>query len=167
MQLTSLESYHVTGVLATVDNVMSKALLLEKEVGLESFYTLISMGKSLASLADSVGLTLFEMEYILKRTADNRHSYMLAELTFTTEGSMQVLKKIKRDTFICTDANNAAKHHREMVGMTIKHNNPEKDDNSGKVVVHNNITISSDRDIPAVPDDLKDILEGDFEHVNP
>lgn len=165
-QMTSLESYRVSGILETVDNIESKALLLEKEVGLESFYTLLSMGKKLAVLADSVGLSLFEMEYILKRTPDNRHSYIMAELMLSSEGSMKALKHFESSKFMEQEENNAAKHHKDMVGMTLKHTNPGTEDGSGKVVVHNNITISSKEDIPEVPDDLAEILEGEFEYVD-
>ena len=150
MSSQELDNYRLRGVLATVDNVQSKALLLEKEEGgLSQFYTLLSLGKTIADLASAIGATVFDMEYILKRTPEHRKQYLNAISSHLADNSLNRLKDYSFRTDLYKEEANGAKHHMAVVQMASKALTDQQDTgNDSRVVVNNTVMIADRNTIP-------------------
>lgn len=161
MSSQELDNYRLRGLLQTVDNMQSKALLLEKEEGgLTQFYTLLSMGKTVAQLANAIGATTFEMEYILKRTPEHRKQFLNASIGHVADASLVKLKHYGGQTDLFKEEAAGAKHHLSVVQMASKSlTEQDTERNDSKVVVNNTVMIADRNDIPPLPDGLENIID--------
>lgn len=158
--LAELTISRVKGVLCTAMTLKDKALILEKEIGLEPFYAMLSMGQSLESLAESVGFTPFELEYMLKRTPNHRRQFMNAKTNQLAEQSTDTLEHFETALMLDTEQAAAAKHHATMLEKSLKVlNNPAATQGSGGVVVNNTVVIRDKDDVPPLPDGLDQIID--------
>lgn len=164
--LTTLKMNRVKGVLCTAITLKDKALMLEKEIGLEPFYTMLSMGESISSLAASIEVSTFELEYMLQRTPIHRRQYMNALANKLAKSSGQTLERFKNTMWMDTEHASAAKHHSNMLERSLKHLNTRTDDEGGgRVVVNNTVVVRSEGDVPPLPEGLEDIIEGEYANI--
>ena len=157
------------GLLKNVSNVQDKALLIEREVGMDAVYTMISMGYGTRRIADSLNLSDFEFEYIVKRTPDHRRRLISAKTTRLAESSIEVLKNtFSTATSLFKEESAAAKHHRSIVDSTMKTlgGGEEKGMGTG-VIVNNQFIVRGKDDIPDTPKELDEIIEGDYAVTEP
>lgn len=158
--IQELENYRISGLLKTITDSESKALILEKDVGLDRFYTLMTMGQSVEQMADSIGVSENMMTFFLTRTESHRKNFFNAKMYKAAVNSVDKINDYKDDVNL-----NEAKHHRDIVGMAANILNKSEEGAERAIVVHNNITVGTNKDVPALPDELEDILEGDFEEL--
>lgn len=164
--LAQLKMGRVVGVISTAISLKDKSLLLEKEVGLEPFYTMIAMGQSLTSLASSIDVSAFELEYMLSRTPTHQKEYMNAVATQLAKSSSVTLGRFAHSDWLTTDQSAAAKHHASMLEKSLKVLNSSKgDEGTGNVVVNNTIVVRSSDEIPPLPDELQNVIEVESEDV--
>ena len=161
--LAELNIGRVKGVLSTAMSLKDRALILEKEIGLEPFYTLLGMGQSMASLASSIGASAFELEYMLTRTPSLRKEFMNAIANNLGKQSGNTLESFKNVLMLDAEQSAAAKHHSSMLDKSLKVlNTSSNDEGAGGVVVNNTIVVRSSGDVPPLPDGLDEIIEGDY-----
>lgn len=164
--VSELKAYRVSGILATAIGLEDKALQLEKELGTDPIYTMIAMGETIVQIASSLGLSTFEMNYILKRTPDHRKNYANAVAFNMAENSSKKLEHFSKLTGWGKEDNFAAKHHASMVDTSLKILNMHTSDKgSGNIVVNNTVVVRSKDDVPSLPDELKEVIEGDYVDV--
>jgi len=163
--LTQLKLNQIKGVLSTALSLKDKALLMERELGLEPFYTMISMGQSISTLAASMNISNFELEYMLKRTSNHRKQYMNAVSTQLANDSSNTLKRFKGALLLDKEQAAAARHHTGLLDRSLKVLNSQEDGKgAGNVIVNNTVIVRDNSDIPPMPDGLDNIIE--VEDVN-
>lgn len=164
---TELKLYEVSGIIANAQNTLEKALLIEKEIGNDSLYAMISMGTPLSRIAQGLGLSTFELEFILKRTAKNRREYLNARAFALAEASAPMLQRLSTSTKLKKSEATAAKHHAGMMANATRILNMGVEDKSGSnITVNNTVVVRNRNEIPELPDGLNEIIEGEFEDVN-
>lgn len=153
----------VKGLLRSIPNVTDKALTIEKEMGMESLYTLISMGELVGDMAISLGLSAFEMEFILKRTPNHRKQYLNAKTLALAESSMDILEHHSGAFSMEKEEAASAKHHSNMLDKSLKIvNAPTEDAGTGNITVNNTVVVRSGDDIPELPPELRNVIEGEI-----
>jgi len=153
----------VKGVLASASALKDKGLLLEKEIGLEPIYAMLSMGQKIASLASSIGMSIFELEFILQRTPQHRKQYMNAIANKLAKDSAVKLERFSEMVEMETEEVAAAKHHSAALDRSLKIlNTPDAVQGSDNIVVNNTVVVRDRNDVPALPDGLEDIIEGEY-----
>lgn len=161
--LAELTIGKVKGVLANALSLKDMALLLEKEVSLEPIYTLLAMGQSLSNLAASIDVTPFQLEYMLTRTPKHRREYINAVSNKLAKESSATLNEFKNSLYLDKEQAAAAKHHASMLEKSLKVlNAPSNEDGTGNVVVNNTIVVRDRSEIPPLPDELENVIEGDY-----
>ena len=166
--LGELTLLNVAGVIGRAIKLEDKAMLIEREIGLESIYTLIANGKKLSSIASPLSVTPDDLKFMLTRTTELRSKYMQAKIFHRANRSGETLDK---DFFAKSDSldkeeNNAAKYHASMVDQAVKVLNQNNNNTGSSIVVENNIVVRSADDIPELPHGLGAVLEGDFKDVD-
>lgn len=152
----------VKGVLATAVALKDKGLLLEKEIGLEAVYALVSMGQKISRIASSLGLPTFQLDYILQRTPQHRKQYMNALANALAKDSVVKLSHFSDCSTMETEDAAAAKHHSSMFDKSLKIlNAPDAIKGSDNIVVNNTVIVRHKGDVPELPDELKNVIEGE------
>lgn len=151
----------LSGLINKTESLRDKALLLEKEIGLEPFYAMIAIGKPLEQLADSVGVTKKELEYMLQRTSIHRTQYMNATAMALGNKSAKALNHFSSMSYMDKGESMASKHHFNIFSQAIKVANNNTGSNSSQVVINNNVIVRGDNEIPELPNELKDVIEVD------
>lgn len=164
-----------SGVLGKAIKLSDKALHLEKEIGLEVIYNLISNGVGLSEISDSLGVSDKDLRYILTRTKDHRRQYMSATIYSRALKSGEILNTcFSKETQLDKYQQNAANHHTKMVDTSLRVMELDKEVANSSIVVQNTIVVKSANDIPELPPGLSDaisnvedeILEGEYEDVS-
>ena len=158
--LNVFDELRVQGALATAIDLDSKSQLLEKEVGLDAFYALLAMGSTVASLASSINVSSFELEYMLKRTPSHRKKYINALSGKLGADSVKVLSKFSDAMYLDPEMSAAAKHHKDMLAQavaTLNKDSPTGD--SGGIVVNNTVVIRDSNDVPELPPELSGVID--------
>lgn len=164
--VAELKLNRVKGVLATALSLKDMGLLLEKEVGLEPIYAMLSMGQKLSQLAASVGMTSFQLEYILNRTPTHQKQYMNALSNRLAHHSTKTLEHYKNTVWMDKEHAAAARHHANMLHKSLNTlNAPSSSEGSGRVVVNNTVVVRDKSDVPPLPDGLEDVIEGEYADV--
>lgn len=166
LAITELELINVRGVLAKATRLEDKALLLEREVSLDTVYSMLSMGQSLVSIASSFDLTPDDAKFILTRTVEHRRQYMAAIQFKRAMQSDQTMEHFKSSVELDKEQTNAAKYHLSVMDAASKSLNATKGEKSANITVENKIIVKGRDDIPALPDELKNIMEGDYTDVD-
>lgn len=153
----------VKGILGTALSLKDKGLMLEKEIGLEPIYAMLAMGKNLAPIAASLGMSIFELEYVLQRTSSHRKQYMNAISNKLALQSSVALDRYKNIVWMDKEHAAAARHHASMLHRSLNLlNAPSGSEGSGKVIVNNTVVVRDKNDVPPLPDGLEDIIEGEY-----
>lgn len=161
--LTELSIGRVKGVLSTAMSLKDMALMLEKEIGLEPFYSMLSMGQSISTLAASIDVSPFQLEYMLTRTSSHRKEYMNAIANKLGKQSGATLERFKHALMLDQEQSAAARHHSAMLDKSLKVlNTSTTDDGAGGVVVNNTIVVRNRDEIPPLPDGLENVIEGEY-----
>lgn len=163
---SSTDIFRVRGILSRVNKTIDKFLIIEKELGLDTIYTLISLGKSDEEIADGLGITPDELKIILCKSSMHRHEYLTAKFFKVADKSSNQLTSFSDKTKMTNAEQRSAKHHQENLSMFFRLSS-KADESSNKGVVVNNTIVYSDKDNrPAVPDDLSMVIEADYEDVD-
>lgn len=157
---------NIRGVLAKANRLEDKALLLEREVSLESIYAMLSMGEPLANIANSFDLSLDDAKFILTRTTEHRKQYIAAIQFRRAIQSDRTMSKFKSEESLDKEQNNAAKYHLSVMDAASKALNATKGEKGANITVENKIIVRSKDDVPDLPDELKNIMEGEFTDVD-
>lgn len=162
-QKERMELGRVGGVIAGARTTVDKALLIEKEIGMDSLYALISMGKKEERIAGDLGLSIFEFNMILRRTPAHRKQLMNARACALGDASMDALDVYSRMVGMDMEESAGARHHLAVFNSALKAANSVADDKgTGNVVVNNTVVVRQREDVPELPDGLDDILEGEY-----
>lgn len=155
------------GVLAETAALEDKGLLIERDIGLEKIYALLSNGMKMTDLAKSLSLTRGQLKFILTRTSEHRKRYFEATVFRRGIKSGNTLDQKFSDVVeLDKEQNNAAKYHASNVDTAMKSLQQQKFEAGTGVTVQNTIVVRAKDDIPALPDGLEDIIEGEFEDVD-
>ena len=166
--LPQTELYRVSGVIAAACSTNDKALLIEKELGMDSLYAMIAMGQKESRIANDLGISKFELSMILRRTPAHRKQLMNARAVALGEASMVALESYSRMQGMDMEESAGARHHLAVFNTAIKATNSVADDKgTGNITVNNTVVVRKTEDVPDLPDGLDDIIEGDFEDVSP
>lgn len=156
----------IQGILSSVTNWTDQALLIEKEIGMSNIYALIANGYTDEDVAEFLGMTMDQTQFILKRTPKYRKEYMNAKAFHQAEGSMDMLDNFKYEDKLGKKQAAASRHHNTMVDRaTGILNKSEEAKGLEQIVVNNTVVVRDNHDTAPIPDELKDILEGEFENV--
>lgn len=155
------------GILASVTDWTDQALLLEKELGMVNIYAMISNGYEVSDIADLLGMTVDQTEFILKRTPKHRKEYMNALAFRHAEGSLGTLAGFQYSEELSVEQAAASRHHNTMVDRATGILNKSEDAKGlEQIVVNNTVVVRDVGDTAEVPDEFKDILEGEFDDVS-
>ena len=158
----------LSGELAHTDALEDKGLLIERDIGLERIYTLLGNGTNLTPIAQSIGLETKDLKYILTRTNEHRKRYFEAMQFKRGIRSGNKLDKDFHDLDeLDKEQNNAVKFHLANIDAASKALQHQKTETGTGVTVQNTIVVKAKDDIPALPEGLEDIIEGEFENVDP
>lgn len=146
------------------NSMSDKAMIIEREVGTETLYTLLAMGKGLPVIASGLGLSVGELEFVLMRSTEHRHKFALAGTFDLARGSIETMANFKDVPVIDKDMSAALSHHRQVLDMWLK-NSKQVNDASAGVVVNNTIVVGEQSATPPLPDELSGVLEGEFTDV--
>lgn len=158
--LNTFDELRVHGALATAIDLKSKSQILEKEVGLDAFYALIAMGNSMTSLASSINVSTFELEYMLKRTPEHRKKYINALSGKLGSDSVNALSKFSDAMYLDSEMSAAAKHHKDMLSQAVSTLNKDAPiGDSGGIVVNNTVVVRGSNEVPDVPPELNGVID--------
>ena len=157
----SLALMTTKGILGRIQRIEDKAMILEKELGLDSLYSALSMGQKLEPLADSLDLSEKDLEFVLTRTPELQKRYLQALMFCRAKRSGKVLDHVSVAGVATFDKyeTNALKHHAAMVDASLKSLYLDKQDTGSQVLVQNNIIVRDKDDIPSLPEGLGELIE--------
>jgi len=167
--VTTTELHQVSGLLAAVPSWLDKALLVEKEIGMDNIYAMISNGQAVERIAASLYITKEQMKFMLTRTPKHRKDYMNARAFKQAESSMDVLENpsFKTAGMLIKEQASAAKHHNQVIDRAMNTLNKSDEAKANEaIIVNNTVVVRDSDDIAPLPDELKDIMEGEFEDVS-
>lgn len=148
----------VYGELQRAKDITDKALVIEKEIGTEVIYTLISLGKPMGDIADSLGLSEDELELIMCRTSEHRNKYIKALMFKPAKDSMEMLGKLSKFTSLESDDARGSSHHTKVIEMFLNHTKDMKEGGSA-ITVNNTVVVSDSRNTPPLPPELQGVIE--------
>lgn len=155
-------------ILGRIQRLEDKAMLLEKEIGLDSIYGALSMGQSLTNLASSIGFSKNDLEYVLTRTPDHQKRYLQSTMFLRAKKSGEVLDSpvFSKMAELDKEENNAAKHHASMIDASLKSLYLDKQEIGSQILVQNTIVVRDKEDIPVLPEGLGELIEHNKKEEN-
>lgn len=165
MELTTYDLDRMSGVLKTARTMDEKAIVMERELGMDPIYALVAIGTKPCQIAASLGLGTFELNYILRRTPDARKRYMEASAFSMAEESQKTLSTFQRVTNIDLEESSALRFHSSNIDRYVKlMSQPNANDVAGQIVVNNTVVVRDSNDVPPLPEELNAIM--DVDHVD-
>lgn len=166
--LGELTLHNVAGIIGRAVALEDKALLIEREIGLESIYTLIANGEKLGAIASPLRVTIQDLKFMLTRTTELRQKYLAAKTFNRANVSGETLdgETFSKAHYLEKESNNAVKHHAAMVKQALDVLNQGKEEKGSSITVENTIVVRSVNDIPELPPGVGELIEGEYKDVD-
>lgn len=155
-----LTLFRIQGLVKRATQIVDKALIIEREVGMENIYTLLALGKPLEEIGEALGLSPMETELTLCRTTEHRSRFILAKMFPVARNSVEQMGRVG-DT-MTSEQRNAMQYHSSIVDMFMRYTAKSQDASTG-VTVNNTIVVNDKHDIPELPIEL----EGEYADFEP
>ncbi len=151
----------VRGMVRAASSSADKFIIVENEIGMDTIYTLISLGYYEKNIAESLGMTRKEFEFMVKQTPTHREKYLSAKLYPAGEDAVDQLANYAQNSTMEVEEKMAADVHHKTLAAVFK-TSEDKSLAATGAVINNIVYVRNENDIPEMPEDLKEII-----HVNP
>lgn len=148
------------GLIRAADAFEDKAAAIEETLGMDLVFSLLAIGHSENDMARSLGLDADEFNYLVKQSSSHRDRYLKAKAFLLSDKSVDVMTAFNTASMLEDEEKRALDYHSKNLDRALKMG----DDTSqmSGMIINNILTIRDKNDIPALPEEIKDIVDAEF-----